>query len=65
MINKNIIIFSSDDWDSGMKTSKYHIAIHLSQKNRVLYINSIGLRKPELSKRDFFKILRKIIQLLY
>jgi len=60
MDRKSIIFFSSDEWDSGLKTSQYHVAKHLSSRHFVLYINSVGLRKPEVSKGDFFKILRKL-----
>lgn len=48
---EDIIIFSSDDWNSGLKTSKYHVAVRLARANRVLFVNSIGLRSPNLSSR--------------
>jgi len=62
--NKNIIIFSSDDWNSGLKTSKYHIALKLSKYNKVLFINSIGLRKPTLQKNDLSRIISKLRRFL-
>lgn len=60
--NYNIIIFSSDDWNCGLKTSKYHIAIRLSRKNRVLFVNSIGLRNPTLKSNDMFRIFNKVFE---
>jgi glycosyltransferase involved in cell wall biosynthesis len=57
---ENIIIFSSDDWDSGLKTSKYHIARQLARHNRVLFVNSIGLRAPTAGARDIGRALRKL-----
>jgi len=60
LIGHNIIIFSSDDWDSGLKTSKYHIAKELARHNRVLFVNSIGLRAPTASSRDLGRILGKL-----
>ena len=50
--NENIILFSSDDWASGLKTSKYHVAIRLARANKVLFVNSIGLRNPTASAKD-------------
>lgn len=58
--NENIIIFSSDDWESGLKSSKYHIALGLSNANKVLFINSIGLRHPSVSAKDMERIWRKL-----
>ena len=59
-MNDNIIYFSSDEWNSSLKTSQYHIALRLAQKCKVLYINSIGLRRPTATKRDLLKIKNKI-----
>lgn len=60
MKNQHIIYFSSDEWDSGLKTSQYHISIRLATNNKVLYVNSIGLRKPTASKEDFLRIIDKL-----
>lgn len=57
--NRNIILFSSDDWDSGLKTSKYHIAIRLAKENKVLFVNSVGFRAPKASSNDIGRMLHK------
>ena len=57
---EDILFFSSDDWDSGLKTSKYHLAINLAKNNRVIFIESIGLRVPKLGSRDFKKAFHKL-----
>ena len=62
--NENVILFSSDDWASGLKSSKYHVAIGLSKANRVLFVNSIGLRNPSVSSKDVKRIWRKLIGFL-
>jgi glycosyltransferase involved in cell wall biosynthesis len=58
--NENVIIFSSDDWSSGLKTSKYHLARQLARGNRVLFVNSIGLRSPGANRRDLGRIFSKL-----
>ena len=58
--NVNIILFSSDDWSSGLKSSKYHVAMGLSKSNRVLFVNSIGLRNPSASSKDISRIWSKL-----
>ncbi|HOW42787.1 MAG TPA: glycosyltransferase [Candidatus Omnitrophota bacterium] len=60
MKDQHIIYFSSDEWNSGLKTSQYHIAVRLARENKVLYVNSIGLRKPTVSKADFLRIVDKL-----
>ncbi|MBI5150100.1 MAG: glycosyltransferase [Candidatus Omnitrophica bacterium] len=60
MARKDILFFSSDDWNSGLKTSKYHLSTRLARQNRVFFINSLSLRAPTFSKRDVNKILAKL-----
>jgi len=55
---KNIICFAND-WH-GDPTSKHQIMRLLSEKNRVLWVNSIGLRKPGLGGRDVRRIAGKL-----
>ncbi|MBN1348688.1 hypothetical protein JXJ21_04700, partial [candidate division KSB1 bacterium] len=62
---QDILYFSADDWDCGITTSQTHIATTLAEKNRILYINSIGLRKPTVSATDVgraYKKLKKFFQ---
>jgi glycosyltransferase involved in cell wall biosynthesis len=58
---KSVIFFSSDDWESGLKTSKYHMATLLAADGfNVLYVNSIGLRRPTLSTGTAKKIVNRL-----
>lgn len=57
---ENVIIFSSDDWESGLKSSKYHIATRLAKKNKVFFVNSVGLRNPTASSSDLKRIVSKL-----
>jgi glycosyltransferase involved in cell wall biosynthesis len=56
--NQSIICFAHD-WD-GDPTSKTHIMRILARKNRVLWINSIGMRRPAVSTRDARRIVQKL-----
>ena len=58
--DRNIIYFSSNDWESGVRTSSYHVARFLSQRNKILYIESIGLRAPKASAADMKRITKKL-----
>jgi glycosyltransferase involved in cell wall biosynthesis len=59
--NESIICFAHDF--QGDPTSKTHIMRILSEKNRILWINSIGMRRPTVSSRDARRIIAKLKQL--
>lgn len=61
--NQNIICFSSVDWSS-YKTSKIYLMEIISKRNRVLYVETIGSKAPQLSKSHLFRIVRRIFRWL-
>lgn len=54
---RDIICFAND-WHSD-PLSKKHIMTRLAKRNRVLWVNSIGTRRPELSGRDLRRAVKK------
>ncbi len=54
----DLIVFG-EDWGRH-PSSTQHLVKRLAQNRRVLYINSIGLRRPRLSARDFARALAKV-----
>ena len=61
MIRNESIICFAHDWN-GDPTSKTHIMRILSDKNRILWVNSIGMRRPSASGRDARRLLHKLRQ---
>ena len=59
MIEGHDIICFSNDWDSD-PLSKKHIMLRLAKRNRVLWINSIGNRRPTASARDLKRVIKKL-----
>ncbi len=55
---RDILCFSHD-W-TGDPLSKTHLMRLLSRHNRVLWVNSIGLRTPNVSKSDIYRALKKL-----
>src|SRR3977135_1285716 len=55
---RDIVCFSND-WD-GDPLSKMHAMKILARENRVLWVNSIGNRRPTVSARDAKRILKKL-----
>lgn len=60
--HKDFILFSTADWDEPYWTNKQHTASHLAAAgHRVLYIESVGLRTPNLaSGRDLGRMWRRL-----
>ncbi|WP_043365639.1 glycosyltransferase [Cupriavidus sp. WS] len=58
---KDIVLISTADWDNPFWTNKQHVAVELGKRgNRVLYIDSLGLRRPSVSGQDFRRILIRL-----
>jgi glycosyltransferase involved in cell wall biosynthesis len=59
MIEGKDIICFGNDWD-GDPLSKKHIMLRLAERNRILWVNSIGNRNPTASMRDFRRVIKKL-----
>lgn len=61
--NNDIVLLSTADWDNPFWTNKQHVAVELARRgHKVLYIDSLGLRKPSVSKRDIKRIIRRLLK---
>ena len=58
------ICFAGQSWDTPLKTNRHYMMDRFAKKNMVLFIESMGLRMPTVSKNDIFKILTKIFRSL-
>jgi glycosyltransferase involved in cell wall biosynthesis len=58
LYGRDIVCFSND-WD-GDPLSKMHAMKILARENRVLWVNSIGNRKPTASARDVRRMAKKL-----
>ena len=54
LIHENIVCFAGEDWWFHNPHSNYHLMKHFAGKNRVLFVNSIGIRMPSLQNDKFF-----------
>lgn len=57
----DIILFSTADWDNPFWTNKQHMAKTFEENgHRVIYIDSLGLRKPTATAKDMKRILKRL-----
>ena len=59
MLEGASIICFAHDW-GGDPTSKTHIMRILAEKNRILWVSSIGMRRPSASRRDVGRLFTKL-----
>jgi len=57
--HKPIICFSVNDWND-IPSSKFHIMRYLGKSHKVLYVETMGIRNPQLSSRDARRAVSKI-----
>jgi glycosyltransferase involved in cell wall biosynthesis len=57
----DIVMLSTADWDNPFWTNKQHVAVELARRgHRVLYVDSLGLRRPSASAQDLGRIGRRL-----
>jgi len=56
----SIVLLSTADLDAAVLTNKQHIAMRLSERMDVVYIDSLGLRYPRLNRSDLARIGRRL-----
>jgi glycosyltransferase involved in cell wall biosynthesis len=57
---RDIVCVGFADWDTELWTNQHHLMSRLAQDNRVLFVESLGLRRPQLAGRDLTRILRRL-----
>ena len=57
-ITKDLIVFG-EDWGSHPSSTQHLVRI-LAKNRKVIWINSIGLRRPRINVYDFLRLLKKL-----
>jgi teichuronic acid biosynthesis glycosyltransferase TuaH len=60
LTNVHVLILSTADWNRPLWTNKQFIARELARRTRVTYIESLGLRRPQLSVDDASRIAKRV-----
>jgi glycosyltransferase involved in cell wall biosynthesis len=59
---RDIVCVGFADWDTDLWTNQHHLMYRLGQQNRVLFVESLGLRRPQLAARDLSRIRRRLVR---
>ena len=57
---RDIVCVGFADWDAELWTNQQHLMYRLGAQNRVLFVESLGLRAPQLASRDLARITRRL-----
>ena len=57
---RDIVCVGFADWDTDLWTNQHHLMSRLARENRVLFVESIGLRQPRLAGRDLKRMWRRL-----
>lgn len=57
---RDIVCVGFADWDADLWTNQHHLMSRLAARNRVLFVESLGLRRPQLAGRDVRRIGRRL-----
>lgn len=58
--NQNIICISSADWSNPYWVNQQHVMWRLAKENKVLYVESLGLRRPVMQKKDITRMYQRL-----
>ena len=62
-MHRDIVLVSTAEWHHPFWTNKQHTALALARQGcRILYIDSLGLRKPSANHRDLIRIGRRLLR---
>ena len=57
-----IVCLGFAEWNSEVPTNQHHLMTRLSERTPVLFIESIGLRRPTLSARDLRRMSHRLVR---
>jgi glycosyltransferase involved in cell wall biosynthesis len=57
---RDIVCLGFGEWDAELWTNQQHLMARLARRNRVLFLESLGLRQPRLAGRDLSRMARRV-----
>jgi glycosyltransferase involved in cell wall biosynthesis len=56
----DILCVGFSDWSTDLLTNQQHLLARAARHNRILFVESLGLRRPQLASRDLSRIARRL-----
>ncbi len=58
--DRDLVCVGFADWDTPLPTNQHHLMRRLAGRNRVLFVESLGLRRPQLAATDLRRMGRRL-----
>jgi glycosyltransferase involved in cell wall biosynthesis len=58
---RDIVCVGTADWSTELPINQHHLMRRLAARNRVLFVESLGLRRPQLASRDLGRMRRRLL----
>jgi len=59
---RDIVCVGFSDWGKDLLTNEQHLLVRLAAENRILFVESLGLRRPQVAGRDLKRLARRLIR---
>jgi glycosyltransferase involved in cell wall biosynthesis len=59
---RDIVCIGTADWATELPINQHQLMSRLARVNRVLFVESLGLRRPQLASRDLRRIGRRLVR---
>ena len=59
---RSIVCVGFNDWSSEVWTNQHHLMARLAVRNRVLFVESLGVRRPTLARRDVRRMAKRAVR---
>ena len=64
LTGRDIVCVGFSDWHMDLLTNQQHLLVRAAAENRILFVESLGLRRPQLAARDLRRIGRRLTRAL-
>jgi hypothetical protein len=61
LVGRDIVCVGFSDWQTDLLTNQQHLLVRAARDNRILFVESLGLRRPQLAARDISRIGRRLV----
>jgi glycosyltransferase involved in cell wall biosynthesis len=58
--DQDIVCIGSADWQTELPINQHHLMGRFARRNQVLFVESLGLRRPQIAGRDLKRIWRRL-----
>jgi glycosyltransferase involved in cell wall biosynthesis len=62
LTGRDIVCVGFAEWDAPLWTNQQHLMSRLAAHNRVLFIESLGLRRPQVAGADLSRMARRLVR---